>query len=68
MTLEGYYHLTNKRLPNVYDVIATDDQGGFRSAAIQGYEANVPVQGERPSHRVFEGPGRPGSAPVPREE
>ena len=22
MTLEGYYHLTSKRLPNVYDVIA----------------------------------------------
>ena len=68
MTLEGYYHLTSKRLPNAYDVIATDDQGGFRSAAIQGYEANIPVQADRPSRLVFEGAGRQGSAPVSPEE
>ena len=68
MTLEGYYHLTSKRLPNVYDVIATDNKGGYRSAAIQDYEANIPVQADRPSRRVFEGAGRPGSAPVSPEE
>ncbi len=68
MTLEGHYHLTSKRLPNVYDIIATDNQGGFRSAAIQGYEANTPVQVDRPSHRVFDGAGRPGSAPISPEE
>ncbi len=45
-------------------VIATDNQGGYRSAAIQGYEANIPVQADRPSRRVFEGAGRPGSAPA----
>ena len=68
MTLEGYYHLTSKGLPNVYDVIATDNKGGYRSAATNGYYANNPVQELRPSHRVFEGSGRPGSAPVLPEE
>jgi len=60
--------MTSKRLPNVFDIIATDNQGGYRSAAIKGYEANTPVPADRPSRRVFEGAGRPGSAPVSPEE